>query len=246
MHIEISDLRVTLLQLEKLDSLVDPNSPAGFLSEPWKYEKEFTQAQAATSSWVLQKQGQNFWKYLLGGVRLRNAKPPQVVKNLVPVFYNGLVQVQVASGFPVSLSCIGFAYPHVIAALFTLRIQDAKPLDEVIDRALSLRNSFQFNLTNQNITVGSQGVLSAILDNLRMKVQKNTVPGKQGPISSISTFIDGTGADASVPVQKNDPIHLALNALCTWNPQWRKSVLNNLDLSKLTLVRGKISGQHSL
>jgi len=264
MAISIRELRFSLIWVKALTPATLPAK----LEDSETFKTEFQKAKAANSNspwsppWKLGRE-QSYWEYYLykyrkGPKRLANnfITRHKAWENLIPLRLRSLAKLKTGAEadwlkrLPVYLEA--YCYSHAVGVIINFTIRDDKgiPVEEAIDRSVSLRMKNWFEATWSTGEQSSKLTLSNVaveaLDRVAavgFKSDKTdwSLDDFASPFS-IATVIDATGTDPFAETENLKESSYgafvgALDGLCTGSPDWRQqnTAAENL-LLKRTLV----------
>jgi hypothetical protein len=162
-----------------------------------------------------------FWLYYREG---KNS-PMEAFRRLVPFRGSSPARIT-APWLPGKAILESFHYPHGIALVATVLIKADLSLDLMVEKALEIAHTGKWKVTWPDNSIAEHGMLQLgphTLDRLRKSTFGNDV--EQGTRSlkpfTIVTVVRGSGVDKTQANTHNDPVHLALEALCNWRSTWK-------------------------
>lgn len=249
LNIQIKQLRLTIIWVETTTDLLGhpggPNVLSSFLGDCDSYAATFDKVQKGgiapmglKAPWD-KPAGQYFWTYYLEKRNLAYLKGDDAWRFLVP--FRGRVPVIVtAPWLKGSFVLESFFYPHGFALVVTVTSQMNQTLDDIVGLAFKVKSNEKLDV--QWIAgTKEQLYLNQLADKCMTNIRTSTLGPKTAPgMPSVEPFTIFTVVDGepnAAPVE-GDEIHLAMEALTTWYPNWKKLKLQKLDQNvKLTLDR---------
>jgi hypothetical protein len=241
MAIRLQQLRISLIWLEHFEALLAANPPAraplAALGRRPSYEAEFNRARTRAAGLTLPwKQGTDlpvhyFWHYYFTTAPVSQVSSTEGWKRAVPL---RATQVPKAADWTSGrLHVEGFHYPHAVAAVITLVLQEDLTLKQMIDKAVAARQQRKFDLKWPD---GSQSQLRLdVLAGRTLDLLRAAQLGPAGPAGqrsampfSVATIIQGKQVNVATPVLQGGDIHRALEGLCSWHATWANDQLHDL------------------
>lgn len=239
MPVKIDELRLSLIRVQALPNLVAADAPLAFLGDSLGYEQAFSNS-GSTGQFGLpwpKLLGQHFWEHYLGNIGLKDFTGAKAWKFLVPFFGPSLAKISMTVASVKRISAEGYLYPHAVAGVITVVLQDNLPLAKIVDTAVNLVNTERYDILWPDKTTSDQlsleGLSVHLLDHLSHLVlgtsAQNT--GHLAPLFSVATVVKGSGVKAAAKIKVNGEVHKALAALCNWHTTWHSDNLAALDPS---------------
>ena len=204
------------------------------------YTKKFLELSSGTSPltypWEKKTAETNwFWKYYLSNVDPLRTDPSTLsgdcLNSLIPFRKSLKLDVTLPwssdSHLAKGISFEGFFYRHGVALVCTLRLRDCQNIEEAVDRALEARYQSVFSLRSQNGEVmpySLRALSEQCLDALCQEAI-NCTNGYTDQLFSVAAVASGDREYEGRVVQQGDDIHQALEALASWNPSWKKTLV---------------------
>jgi hypothetical protein len=184
-----------------------------------------------------------FWQFYLENTNPFKITAGQALRRLVPVRQSSLARVS-SPALPGRFSVEAYHYPHGLGLVLGVRIKVDLPLFEMVEKALDLARTETLDVVwedkaAEQLTVSQFG--SAALDRLRAATFGEAAA--QGIRSakpfSIATIVQGVVPPGTEPAPKDNPdLHRALDALASWNPNWKTTDPSPLAERSLGLRKG--------
>lgn len=242
MNARVQDLRLAFIWTRFLGHLFDdpvPDVPFAFLGRDTTWAPRFEAVRRyhgdpdhLTPPWPRHR-GKHFWGMYLG-CDPWDVDPWRAWKHFVPLRLKRPVEVE-APWLEGRVDTEGFFYPHGYALVVDVRLRpadpDGWPLFEAVDHAHEVRSGRAFDVTVGGVTRSMRldSLAAAALDRLGRIAHGDRDSGRASRPYSVSTFVRVDGVDSSLPVQQDDDVHRALDALTHWNGAWRYANLSPLD-----------------
>jgi hypothetical protein len=245
MAIKIHDLRLSFIWVETILDMLKGTTPANapmlFLGTDTGYAREFDLLQAGNGAknlnvpWHKGGRGVDFfWTYYLEGKSPEDLRGAGAWKQLVPFRMTMPVTIK-APWFSGGLYLDGFYYPHGFALVFRAewRGKLALSLGNAVKLAFNVRQDEQFTVQLDGGPVKQRyldDLAKEALDYLRTAaLGPDAQPGAATVIPfSVFTVVRGEGVDPTKPLPDGGKIHQALEAVTTWNPNYKTAILPKL------------------
>jgi hypothetical protein len=254
--INISDLRIAWIWTETFPGLLaDPPQLAGRWGAPGSdaaYATAFHEARAKKGTLRLPwsehdpKHQHFFWQYYLENDNPFEVTAGKALRWLVPLREPGLARIGVP-GWPGWFTVDSYHYPHGLGLVFGMRIKADLPLFDMIEKAFDVARGEKFAVvwgdkSTEQTTLAQFG--PAALDRLRASTfGKQTPQGvRSGKPFTVATAIQGSiQAGTEDAPEKNPDLHRALDALASWNPNWKNAVPSPLAQRRLPIRKAPAS-----
>jgi len=236
----INELKLSFLQTEALPeplaSLGSPSIPYQFLLSEPLYQAELARVESGESEhrmpWY-RHAGKLFWFYYLEQTRIRNVKPRQAWRGLVPLYCDVDATVS-AAWVPGAVSLRGYVYPWGIAVVADVQAKGAWSLDDAVEFGFQVRskNSYDWKATGQSVSVPLNALLDRAIAMLRATAYGPTVqPGQPGEVFAVVSVLDAQDVNVDAPVESGKELHQALDAWSGWSQFWKQNQLKELTAS---------------
>jgi hypothetical protein len=238
--IKVNDLRISWIWMETFPDLL-VNTPRlksrwGNLGFNLDYNSVFknpeTQPDPLSLPWNTSspKHIHYFWRYYLGK-NCAQVTPEEAFKRLVPFRRSGSARVMTPwpSG---KLMMESYHYPHGMALVMTVHIRDDLSLDDMVDRAVEAAQDATFQVTwvdGSSDALTMPQLASEAMDDLRSFVYGKAPQGTPSlkPFT-VATVVRGSDVNQDAPNIDGDPVHRALEGLCSWQATWKHDTLHPL------------------
>jgi hypothetical protein len=229
--ITVSDLRLSSVWVAAFP--VDAPTPQ--LGDNVDYRRAVKGARSGQGKWVLpwlKGHRPYFWEYYLEIKNLEGVDGVRAWKHLMPLRVPSPVKIEAPPGLRVAVE--GLCYPHSVAVIVTIILNEELSLDQMVDKAVRAHRSRYRVTWRQDRSTGRlslRSLASQILDRLHETMFPQGAP-PQPPLGqpfTVATVVDSQGAELDKPIHPQDEIHQALEGLCTLDPHWRTRPLHPLN-----------------
>lgn len=257
--IKISDLRLSWIWTETFPGLLlDPpelSSRWGAPGDDADYAAAFSKARAKQGPLKLPwneddpKHQHFFWQYYLENTDPFKITPGKALRWLVPLRQPRLARVS-SPNVPGPFFVEAYHYPHGLGVVVGARIKADLPLFDMVEKAFDLARTEMLDVVWED-KAAEQWTLrqfgSAALDRLRAATFGKTTPQGIRPAKpfTIATAVQGFVAPGTEPAPKDNPdLHRSLDALASWNPNWKNT--DPSPLAERSIGLRKSPAQHTL
>jgi len=225
---------------ELFDDSKSPQSPFSYFTKPSEYKAKIRSLYSCnadlTLPWRLNvhpEKTNSFWKCYLDDMNPLSAAPDVIATRCfplhVPVRKSLTKMVTVNLPQTISLqnrvSFEGFFYRHGVSVVCTFSLHDCPSLADAVDQAMSFRHTPLFSIPSNKNPVTLNPVGEYCLNLLTQDIAVVT-EWHDEEIFSLVTIIQG---ESDQMLQQGDNIHRVLEALASWNRNWKQMSLPDLN-----------------
>jgi len=227
--------------------------PHGFFAKSAAYKAKFKElrfeghdADGLCLPWP-QTHANRFWEHYFEETQPRDVSPNLAWQTYLVPFRKRAKAEIFTTWLPTkrAVTLEGYFYRHGVVAAITVKVHDCASLNEAVNRALQARYSGTYQVkwsdgSEENVSLG--GLANHLLDSCckdALSAEEEKGIGFSGDPFSIVAVIQGGSEYKDQPVEQNDEIHRALEALTTWTAAWPGATPPQLAKKKLRIKNVK-------